>query len=347
MQRRDFLRLAAFTLAGGGVSLRALLGLASGSGSTAILANPLAHATLTRYGDPVLTRGTAGAWDADTVAGEQVFWDTRLERWVMVYSALAEPIASGGVGRIGIAYSNNLLDWEKDAANPVFAPNATEGHVATGNIIQLADETYRLYYQSYQGSLSDRIYAAESDDLVTWTRLNGGTAVLAPGTSGQWDDEVVFDPAPMLIGTDTYLWYGGQKASDDSRGIGLATSSDGVSFTRQGRLFTPAAGEASRSYGAPALLVTSATDYMVFHDAALTSADTTRFICRQDTSNGSTFAHNHQILTAGGSWDTVQVFDPSPVVHNGVLYLFYCGSASTGSGTELAPDIGLATMAWP
>lgn len=313
------------------------------AGGNGAFRNPLAYATLTRYGStPVLSRGTSGAWDDDTIAGQQVFRDTRLERWVMVYSGLDAPIASGGIIKVGLAYSYDLLTWTKEAANPVFTASVGDVMTATANIVQVSGSSYRLYHQVYPAS--NFFTLATSTDMLTWTDQGH---VFGVGTAGQWDDTYIFDPHPVLIGDTTYLWYGGEK-SDGTRGIGLATSTDGTTFTRQGRLFTPEAGESNVSFGAPAVLVTSATEYDVFHDAALSGSNTTRFIDRHSTTDGSAFSHTHQVLTADGAgFDSVQVFDPAPALWFGALYLFYAGSTTTGDALGLSPDIGLATVRWP
>lgn len=305
--------------------------------------------TLTRYpSNPVLTRGGVGTWDHDTIAGEQVFWDTRLFRWVMVYGGLDKPIASGGIGKIGLAYSDDLLTWTKEAANPVYTAPGGDVMSATADIVQVSASSYRLYSQVYPAS--NAFALATSTTMLSWTDQGH---VFGLGTAGAWDDTYIFDPDPHLSTTDglTYLFYGGEK-SDGTRGIGFATSADGVTFTRIAKVFGPAAGESSVSYGAPALMPTvpsAPTSYQVFHDAALTGSNTTRFIDREDTENsGSSFTHHQAVLSAAASgWDSVQVFDSAPVVWNGVLYLFYAGSNVPGSATGLSPDIGLATMTWP
>ncbi len=51
------------------------------------------------------------------MAGIQVFYDIRLGKWVMVYVGMADPIGSGGVLKVGLAYSTDLLTWTKEAAN--------------------------------------------------------------------------------------------------------------------------------------------------------------------------------------------------------------------------------------
>ena len=321
------------------VTATRLLMVSGGGGG---FVNSLAYATLTRYGTtPVLSRGTAGEWDDDMIAGQQVFYDRRLGKWVMVYAGIAGPIASNKF-KGGIAYSTDLLSWTKEAANPVFTASVEDVGIAAINIVQLPDLTYRLYHQVYASS--EFVTMATSTDLITWNNLGH---VFGVGAAGQWDDDHIFDQDPHLIGTTTYMWYGGDR-SDLSRGIGLATAPDGVTFTRQGELINPEAGESDVSFGAPAVLITDATHYSIFHDAALTGSNTTRFIDIHTTTDGSTFSHTHQYLTGDGSgWDSVQVFDPAPTLHAGTLYLFYSGAAVTGDSTGLASDIGLATVRWP
>lgn len=314
---------------------------------------PLAYATLTRYGlSPVLTRGGVGTWDHDTVAGEQVFLDTRLNRFVMVYSALAAPIGSGGTGQIGLAYSTDLLNWTKEAANPVFTPNGTEGHAATANVVQLSSSSYRMYYQSYGGSDGGaRIYAASSSDLITWTRLNGGVAVIPPGSAGAWDSEFTFDQEVKQYGSTTYAYYGGQKDTLGvrTRGIGYATSSDGVTFTKyaDNPILVPSGGERDANLGAMSI-IGDQTDFDMFYDSSTTPGD--RYIDHAHTSDGGAtwdMLDYEFFMPSVASWDSTQVFDAATIVRFGVLYLFYAGSNVSGGSVGLSPDIGLATMAWP
>lgn len=328
-------------------TLAILLGVARGGGR-GFAGDPLAYATLTRHpSNPVLTLGAGGAWDDNMIAGQSIFYDPPSHRYVMPYSGSGD----GSTFDTGLAYSTDRITWTKEAMNPVFTANATEGSQVAQVIVRQDDGSYILYYQSYGGTDGgSRIYAATSPDLTgggTWTRANGGAAIFVPGTSGEWDDDAVFDPHPVLENGVTQMLYGGQK-SDLTRGIGRATAPDGLTFTRQGRLFTPAAGESDVSFGAPAVVgnITSGR-YSVFHDAATTGANQVRFICRNDTTDGVTFTHVHQVLTGSGSgWDEIQVFDSTPIVVAGTLYMFYAGAATSGGGVGLASEVGLATMRW-
>jgi len=96
------------------------------------------------------------------------------------------------------------------------------------------DAGYRLYYYGSASSSSAgaAIGLATSTDGLHFER-HGDEPVLRPGPSGSWDaawvesPAVLFDPARRLH----LMWYTGIDASGLVR-IGLATSTDGVTWTK-------------------------------------------------------------------------------------------------------------------
>ena len=315
------------------------------TGSTGVLLrsanrSPLGQAFTKDAGNPILTNGAPGSWEDEEVNGEHVFWDLRLEQFVMSYGGY-----DGTLLRIGIAYAASPAGpWTKEAANPVYT--APSNSAFASSILQLPDESYIMYLQRDLVSFN-RIYALSSTDLVSWSDLNGGSPVLSPGAPGQWDDKWLFDPFPRQWPDGTIeLFYGGEDASDD-RGIGHATSPDGVTFTKQGLLFTPGAGEVSLGLGAPAVIGTQ-THYSVYHD--VTAGDGVRYINRMTTDDsGATFTREQGVLRKSASgWDGGQVFDASAIIVDGTEYLVYCGGVTgIGVGLDLESKVGVATREWP
>jgi hypothetical protein len=310
---------------------------------------------LTRYaGNPVLTRGGPGAWDNDSIAGEQVFYDTRLAQWVMVYCGLASPLPGGAPDGVGLAYSSDLLTWTKEGRSPVFQPNANEYDIATANIVQLSGSSYRMYYQASGGPDGNQIYAASSSDLITWTRMNSGNVVLPVGGAGAWDSDAVFDQWVAVYGGVTYIYYGGQKNAMGTitRGIGYATDTthgDGITFTKYASnpILTPSGGESQINLGAPSI-IGNATTFDMFYDSSTTPGD--RYINHAHTTNGGTtwdVVDYRYLGPASSGWDSTQVFDAAAVTSGGLLYLFYAGSLITGGGLGLSEDIGVARKVWP
>jgi predicted GH43/DUF377 family glycosyl hydrolase len=64
-----------------------------------------------------------------------------------------------------------------------------------------------------------------------WTR-GGSSPALAPSTSG-WDSYMIGSPSVIKSGPVYYLYYEGLNTTDDTHAIGLATSTDGVHWTKE------------------------------------------------------------------------------------------------------------------
>ncbi len=99
--------------------------------------------------------------------------------------------------------------------------------------------TYRMWYAAkdvpFPGEAG--IGLATSLDGVNWTRANGGDPVLNLGAAGKFDSaqvigaEVLYDDSDNLF----KMWYGGMDGVGShpfEERIGLATSPDGINWTR-------------------------------------------------------------------------------------------------------------------
>jgi hypothetical protein len=105
--------------------------------------------------------------------------------------------------------------------------------VATGGL-------HRMWYSSwYTPDLGQTgIGLATSVDGVNWKRANEGRPVLTPGAVGAFDSACVMGPEVHFDGKRYLLWYTGCTDMKHASGfysyrIGVASSSDGVSWTRE------------------------------------------------------------------------------------------------------------------
>lgn len=92
--------------------------------------------------------------------------------------------------------------------------------------------TFKLYFQkkSVDGQ-SYNIYLATSATVGgTYTLANSGNPVLSP-TTGAWDGKFVMHPWVVKDGSTYYMWYSAHNSVDPQR-IGLATSADGINWTK-------------------------------------------------------------------------------------------------------------------
>ena len=125
--------------------------------------------------------------------------------------------------------------WTRDIDQYVTVLDGTNGQTIPGDwdgdavrypMVIEHEEGYRMYYNN--GELGGAIGLASSPDGVTWAR-NPANPILTPGQPGEWDDARLEAPFVLRMGVNDYkMWYSGYEGC----GIGLATSSDGVNWTR-------------------------------------------------------------------------------------------------------------------
>lgn len=241
--------------------------------------------------------------------------------------------ATGGAGALAgtIAAQSSLsgalgMHWPRDPADPLIMPG-TPAYPGGPAMIVLSDPcvlqdqagTWHAWFSaSYEPTPGDSylgIKHATSSDGSTWT-VDSGLA-LEHSASGAWDDRnietpfVVYDPSDSLA--PFRLYYGGGSNSDLIFGfavaykLGLATSTDGATFTRLPAASSPygvdglilEAPEAFPSYpttanGAladPTLIKDGATWRLWFTGFAVDGAGAglTAGICYATSSDGLTF----------------------------------------------------------
>jgi predicted GH43/DUF377 family glycosyl hydrolase len=139
-------------------------------------------------------------------------------------------LAAGGVGHIGYAESQNAITWTRPYPEPVLSPgnygewDAT--NVTPGAIIKV-DGIYKMYYGGWadqEGQWS--IGLATSSDGIHWNKYPNNPVL--KGTSG-WEYQI--SPSSVIqIEGKYYMYYTARNFPNYS--IGLATSSDGINWTR-------------------------------------------------------------------------------------------------------------------
>ena len=177
---------------------------------------------LTRHG-LVVPRATA-SFDAHEVGSPSVMLDG--DTYKMWYHA-----SDGGTWRIAYATSSDGRAWSLHG--PVLSPSlAAEGFVlAYGEVVRLRSELWMWYTGSDWNSGYARVFLATSPDGTTWTKRG---VALDVGPSGSLDDRFVYDPSVQIRDGTFYMWYTGLSWAEFRPRIFLATSPDGLEWTKHG-----------------------------------------------------------------------------------------------------------------
>jgi hypothetical protein len=148
--------------------------------------------------------------------------------------ALAIVLAVAGVGA-----AHDLPGWAKHGDSPVLPRVEGEWDGGFINVPSVLHDgsTYHMWYSGCSGldPLVCAIGYATSPDGIAWTK-HPDNPVLTNGAPGEWDATgAVFGSQVISDGAGTFtMWYGwlGEETSVDGTAIGLATSTDGVSWTK-------------------------------------------------------------------------------------------------------------------
>ncbi len=175
-----------------------------------------------RLGDTVLTP-TSGTWDAQLVVPGSIIKENGL--YTMYYTGAG---AGGGNYNVGTAVSQDGIHWTKGQAT--ILPSVR--NIGGAGVVK-ANGTYYLYYYT---SPSSSIYLATSQDGVTWQSY-AGNPVLTPGAA--WEGGAITSGSVIFENNTFTLVY---NNIEQSHSFGLATSTDGIHWTKDARnpVFTKA-----------------------------------------------------------------------------------------------------------
>jgi hypothetical protein len=143
-----------------------------------------------------------------------------------------------GHDRIHLAESKDGKTWVRRG---VVLDNGEANHVNDPSVVKV-DGVYFMYYTLAVGSVVDEIALATSKDGVVWEKRG---VVLKPGREDDWDSLLVGRPSMLHEGGSFKMWFDGRKdlppgapaqgvpkSPTSSRSVGLATSKDGVHWTK-------------------------------------------------------------------------------------------------------------------
>jgi hypothetical protein len=158
--------------------------------------------------------------------------------------------------------------WSRQGTAPVLAPSPAaadwDGFFVGAPSVVKVGSTFTLAYEGQSGSTYRyAIGFASSGDGLAWTK-GAANPVLSAGAAGSWDEGGVRYPVLHYDGALYRMWY--QGTGTGGTAIGLATSPDGITWTKSASNPVIAAKGLVSAY-APGAVVKTANQFVLYYSA--------------------------------------------------------------------------------
>lgn len=240
--------------------------------------------------------------------------------------------SGGGIGR---AVSTDGIHWTRNPTTPLLATSSSP-------VVRFESGVYKMWYEHGGAYQPTYIYYATSADGISWTPYPGNP-VLAPAASG-FDSYIVFPGGVLHDVTGYRMWYGASDGVSLTYATGLATSSDGINWTRYGGnpIITPPFGGWWDSERVLPSVVLPWNGQLLMGYVGTDSSFTQRIALATSVDGIHWTPHATLTLDIGpsGSWDAVTLSHLSLLPVAGNLTMWYGGSPSAGAfqtGVAYAP----------
>jgi predicted GH43/DUF377 family glycosyl hydrolase len=245
----------------------------------------------------------------------------------------------------GIPASTDWIDYEN---NPVFtnagSPYGING-VGNPHII-IENGVYKMWYKNLENNGVGSIGYAESNNGISWTIIGGGQ-VIAPGPIGTWDAGMV-TPGPVIKEDGIYkMYYSGAIEAHQSGQIGLATSTDGINWTKYPQPVITSGSGWDYSINSNSLIKIDGTYYLYYHGWEPPDNFREGLATSTDGINWTPYEGN-PILTPSQSWEGTGTYYGSVIYENNsfkMVYMNYLtedmgfGKASSYDGIHWTKDM--------
>jgi predicted GH43/DUF377 family glycosyl hydrolase len=311
------------------------------------------ESNFSRYAsNPILVSGGGGAWDNGWVHPNSLI-DMGNGTYRLYYSANNTPGDSNTPDHIGYATSTDGIAWTKYVSNPIVSPGAggawDDTKVDHFCVIRESASVWKAWYMGSNGSLL-RIGYATSSDGITWSK-SGSNPVLS-STAATWDSAFVVPSKVLFISGTYYLFYWGgtSTGTQTTWKIGLATSTDGITWTKSGN--NPIlSGAGSGDWDAGVLdvdVVHIGNTFFMFYQGNVSSGNNSAIgiATSTDLINWTRYSTNPFPRGGGGSWDSDWNEGPTLARIGTQWMMYYMGKGSTTTksiGLMEFPD----TRLWP
>lgn len=296
------------------------------------------------------------AWEGMNIGDFPIIEDTTELK--MYYSAFGFT-EHGGIALATSPKTYPPTSWTKQGL--VFSANETPGQwdsgcIRLGNVFKVGS-VYYLYYHAnsefipgpvwYGGSGDNAFGLATSTDGLTWVR-NPGNPIFEHGG----DESAIEDPVVIRVdSTHWYMYYNYRTGGLTLPGIRMATSSDGVTWSRisvQNVLKTGGVGTWDHEYIEHSQIYYIGGHYVLIYEGfeGWPTGPWSIGIAYSESPTGpfTKYSGNPIFSPSGiaGAFDEFHVATPSLFYHNGIWHLFFQGGNVSASYGDSFWSMGVA-----
>jgi predicted GH43/DUF377 family glycosyl hydrolase len=236
-------------------------------------------------------------------------------------------------GSYEFAFSNACSfdgsNWYYYSKNPVLqaGPGAFDAAYLSACSVLKDAGGYKMYYSARTAGTNFSIGLATSSDGIHWQKY-GGNPIVMIGAPGSWDDVFVEMPKVLLVDGTYYMWYMGYDGLAGR--IGLATSVDGVSWTKHpsNPVLAPGAPGSWDGYwlGEGSVVFANGVFYMLYMGAP---GDYLERIGLATSTNGYSWQKysGNPVMVPTSGWESARIAPSAVVLRDNTFHLWFSGSS--------------------
>ncbi len=280
-------------------------------------------------GNPILSKEGSSAWDDGGVYEPCVVFTKGKYHLFYVGN-------TGSTYSIGLATSTDGKAFAKSGSNPVLTKNATGGSPDYSQVrdpyVIYEDGLFKMWYTGIDNSGVSSICYATSTTGTSWKKYASNPVISEPGSG--WGASGIGDPCVVKIDGKYYMYLSGLNSLSEDL-VGLATSTDGVSWTLW------SSNPVVRKAPAGAFGQMDVADAAVYQDGPVLRmyfsgrnlGSERRRLGSASSYNGVdwTLNPNVEMDIFGSAWDNNRIQSPAVVRGGEGVYLYFSGD--DGGGT--------------
>ena len=254
--------------------------------------------------------------------------------------------AKNSVDNIGLATSKDGVSWTRYGQQPVLSVGSPgqwdSGSVNECWVIQEGG-VYKMWYSGQTiNSTAILTYAigyATSPDGIHWTKYPTNP-IFSSAAGGSWDDKFVFRPMIIATGSSYTMYYRGENSKYVGQ-TGIATSTDGIDWTRKGTISPIPKGTWDAYQSVPTSIIATPGGYLMAYDGRKSQSSMNWYIgfaSSTDGVNWTPYTDNPVVAPNVGAiaFDSEQVSYPMVITVGNQYYVYYTGYSGAIQAMGLA-----------